>query len=231
MEKKRIFLTKDNYCGDREMAEVLETAGSIFTFSEIYGLFHGCTAAPHPVMPEQYLPEIFGRTDKLLETIENSDLVIDNLMSLWNIIDDWDAETSSFTFPQIVYPDNHDGLQQRLKNIYSIIEYFIKGLDMGHVAETDFSKGGFEALKLLSETGASLWKLISSDRSSISIIMNLEEVTADCIAKMNLALKDARIKENEYMQMLMEPENPIPKDSPCHCGSGRNYNRCCGLFH
>ena len=231
MARKSIFLTKDNYCGDMEMTGLLETAGSIFTLIEIYGLFYGCTSAPHPVMPEQYLPEIFGKADQPIDSIENSDSVIDNLMSLWNIIDDWNAEIEPFTFPQINYPNNYDGLLQRAKNNYSIIEYFIKGLDMGHVAETDFAKGGFEALKVLSETGASLWKLISSDKSSISMINELEEVTAECITEMNLSLKDARIKENEYMQMLMEPDNPIPKDSPCPCGSGKNYNRCCGLVH
>jgi len=235
-------ILNESYCGDEELSRLLEKAGARASISEIYGLFYGCLASPHPVTPSEYYPLIFGDEYGAHDSLEDSSKVIRNLMTLWNLTNLWNPEEDPLVFPGIKYPGTYEGTAKRLQDNYSMIEYFVKGLDLGHVAESDFSKGGFEALKSLSETGAfihdlaelmkkeenrnneQLWKALES-------VEHLEEVTGDCIARMNLSLTTARAREEAMLRMLHDPDTEIPGDSDCLCGSGKKYNKCCGVVH
>lgn len=232
----------DSYCGDEEMSRLLEKAGARTSLSEIYGLFYGCLAAPHPVSPSQYYPLIFGENYAAYEALEVSSKVIHNLMTLWNLTDMWNPEEEPAAFPDIRYPDTYEGTAKRLRENYSLIEYFVKGLDLGHVAESDFAKGGFDALKTLSETGAfihNMADMLENEENrnheqlqkTLDSVEHLEEVTSDCIAKMNLSLKEAREREEIQLSILHDPDSEISGDSICICGSGKKYRRCCGIVH
>lgn len=230
------------YCGDEEMSRLLENAGATVSISEIYGLFYGCLASPHPVTPAQYYPMIFGKEYGTHDSLKDSSKVMRNLMTLWNLTNLWNPEEEPVAFPGLNYPVTYEGTVTRLRDNYSLIEYFVKGLDLGHVAESDFSKGGFEALKSLSETGAFLHDLAGlmekeENRNNeqlekaIESVEHLEEVTSDCITKMNLSLIKARDREEMLLRMLHDPDTEIPGDSSCLCGSGKKYKKCCGVVH
>jgi uncharacterized protein YecA (UPF0149 family) len=232
----------ESYCGDEEMSRLLEKAGARTSLSEVYGLFYGCLAAPHSVTPARYYPLIFGDNYAALERLAASSSVIRNLMTLWNLTGMWNPEEEPAAFPDITYPVTYDGTAKRLRDAYSLIEYFVKGLDLGHVAESDFSKGGFDALKSLSETGAfihNLADLLENEKNrnneqlekALESVEDLEAVTADCIAKMNISLKEAREREEIQLDMLHDPDADIHRDSLCVCGSGKKYKRCCGIVH
>ena len=232
----------NDYCGDMQMADFLERAGARLSLSQVYGLFYGCLASPHVVEPSQYMPLIFGDDKGTPDTLEETTSVLGNLMPLWNLIAGWNAEKEPFYFPDIHYSHTRGGIIKRVEDDCSLIDYFIKGLDMGHVAEADFSKGGMEAMKSLSETSMFLSKYSElleneEDRDTVQVqkvleaIMELENMAGDCIAGMNLSLKKARIRESEQMQILMGPDIMIQEDAPCPCGSGKKYGKCCGLFH
>jgi hypothetical protein len=231
-----------DYCGDGQMADFLERAGARLSLSQIYGLFYGCLASPHVVETSQYMPLIFGDDKGPLDALEETTSVLGNLMPLWNLIAGWNAEKEPFYFPDVHYPHSRGGIMKRIEDDCALIEYFIKGLDMGHVAEADFSKGGMESLKSLSETSMFLSKyseLLENEegRESVQVqkvleaIQELEHMAGDCIAGLNLSLKKARIRESEQMQILMAPDIMMQDTAPCPCGSGKKYGKCCGLFH
>lgn len=141
----------NKYCGDEVMRKSLRKVGSKLTLHQVYGLFCGCIAATNLVKPSQYYPMIFREEGANFESEEEANEFLANLMSLWNSLARWDPETDPFTFPDNEYSDTNDGLKQHVKDNSSLIEYFIKGLDLGGTKEDDFSEDGLKALKFLSE--------------------------------------------------------------------------------
>ena len=240
----------NQYCGDEVMRESLRKVGSKLTLYQVYGLFSGCIAATNLVKPSQYYPMIFREEGANFESEEEANEFLANLMSLWNSFARWDPETDPFTFPDNEYSDTHDGLKQHVKDNSSLIEYFIKGLDLGGTKEDDFSEDGIKALKFLSEANVFFLKYMELSEKenaeedkvqekTIELIDQLEDVVADCIARINLGLKEARIKSVEEMGMFVDMQKKatqsrstkIKRDDPCPCGSGKKYKKCCGQLH
>ena len=240
----------NQYCGDEVMKESLRKVGAKLTLYQIYGLFSGCIAATNLVKPSQYYPMIFREEGANFESEEEANEFLANLMSLWNSFANWNPETKPFILPKDEYPDTHDGFKQRVKDNSSLIEYFIKGLDLGGTKEDDFSEDGIKALKFLSEANAFFLKYMElSDKENvekdkeqertIELIDQLEDVVADCIARINLGLKEARIKSVEEMRMFVDMQRKtdqalstkIKRNDPCPCGSGKKYKKCCGQLH
>jgi len=236
-------ISPHQYCGDAEMSRLLEKAGARLSISEIYGLIYGCLAAPHMVVPSQYMPLIFGEEGGTYDSMEEANKVLGNLMSLWNVLADLDPESNPVYFPDIKYYETYEGLTERLKDDYSLIDSFIIGLDLGHTPESDFGRGGLDALKRLSEAGGLLHEyakvieknLKKNDRpeEDLEYIEQLEYVVAVCIAKINISLRPARIKEAEQMRLMTDSvrSDKVPRNAPCPCGSGKKYKKCCGLMH
>ncbi len=236
----------NGYCGDKTMSELFRKAGLKLSVSEVYGLFYGCLAAPELVMPSRYMTLIFGEEGREFKTKEEAEKIYGNLMSLWNLLSGWKPESEPCLFPDIEYPDNCDGLVKRLKDNYSLVEQFIKGLDAGSAEESDFSKDGLKALEDLSKTSVMVQKyaeVIEKEKADndknineeLKYINQLEDILADCIARINLGLKDARMRVVEEMRMLSASpplkSARIQRNAPCPCGSGKKYKKCCGLSH
>ena len=117
---------------------------------------------------------------------------------------------------------------------------------MGNAEESDFSKDGLKALEDLSRTSVMVKKyaeVIKKEKADNDKDINeelkytnqLEEILADCIARINLGLKDARMRVVEEMRMLSASpplkNARIQRNAPCPCGSGKKYKKCCGLSH
>jgi len=245
-----VHIPFDKYCGDVKMEEYLMKAASKLTLAEIYGLFYGCIAAPHMVKFSQYYSIIFGEEGSDFESMEEAKDIIGNLMSLWNILTGWKPGEEPFSCTDIEYPDTHVGLMQRVKNDLALVKYFIKGLDMGNTNEDDFSEDGLQALESLGKANTLLTKYAElfeikeaeGDKDlerTLSSINKLEGVVADCIARITIGLKQARIRVAEEMRMFATTHREtyhakstkIPRNAPCPCGSGKKYKKCCGLLH
>lgn len=71
---------------------------------------------------------------------------------------------------------------------------------------------------------------------TIELIDQLEDVVADCIARINIGLKEARIKAVEKISMFVDAQRKgnqalstkIKRNDLCPCGSGKKYKKCCG---
>lgn len=240
----------DEYCGDESMREFLRKTGSKLTIHELYGLFYGCIAATNLVKPSQYFPMIFGEEGASFGSEKEANEILANLMFLWNALAQWKPEADPFIVPDTEYPNTDAGLKQRIKDNLSLIKYFIKGLDIGGTVEDDFSEDGLQALESLGKANALLTKYAELfemkeagegkelERTSDSI-NQLEGVVADCIARINIGLKEARIRAVEEMRMFADTQKKayqsrstkIPRNEPCPCGSGKKYKKCCGLIH
>lgn len=225
----------EEYCGDAEMSEYLAKAGSRLDIHGLYGLFYGCLAAPCVVMPSRYLPVILGDEEPFLGREDESKEMIANAGRLWNILARWRPERGPFIFPDTEYVLSGEGLEERVTDDISLISYFIEGLDLGGACEDDLSEEGLDALKYLSEADIFLDKYIEvawaqnvTDEmleKTFDLIEQLEDILVDCIAGISVDLQDVKCASRERGTLH------IGGDELCPCGSGRRYEKCCGLTH
>jgi uncharacterized protein len=243
-------LLGNDYCGDTLMKEYLKKAGSKLSLSEIYGLLCGALAGPNMVMPSKMMPMIFGEEGGDFESMEEAKEAMGNLMSLWNVVAGWKPESGPFFYANSEYPKTDAAVMQRVNNDLCFINSFIKGLDLSVTDENDFSEDGLQALESLGKANALLTKyaeLIEMkdeegdkefERTTDSID-KLEGPVEDCIARISIGLKEARMRCVEEMrsfanapeEMYQARGTKIPRNSPCPCGSGKKYKKCCGLSH
>lgn len=238
------------YRGDERLSEQLREIGSPRSLPEVYGLFHGCIAAPHMVVPSQYLPLILGEAGATFKTKDEANEFLGGLMALWNRLAGWNPETEPFIGLSSDHPDTLQGLKARMTHYDSFITYFVKGLDLGGTQESDFSDDARDALRSMSEAQAFLRQfsiLLQTTKAgedadfqeSCESTRKLEEVVVDCIARINTGLKPARMRTVEEMRQLGSLESAshqarsvkIGRNQPCPCGSGKKYKHCCGLTH
>jgi hypothetical protein len=202
------------------------------------------------VMPSKMMPMIFGEEGGDFESMEEAKEVMGNLMSLSNVIAGWKPESEPFFYPHSEYPKTDAGLTQRVNNNLCFIKYFIKGLDLSVTDESDFSEDGLQALESLGKANALLTEYAEliemKDKEGdkeferrIDSIDKLEGLVDDCIARITMGLKEARMRFVEEMRRLANtPEEryrarstKISRNAPCPCGSGKKYKKCCGLLH
>lgn len=233
------------YCGDKRMADILAEVGSPCTLHEVYGLFYGCLAAPGMVMPSQYIPLLLG-DDVTFESMEDANRLMNNLMSLWNLIAGWEPRSEAFSGPAVEYPVTATGLKERTEAWYSFVKYFLKGLDLGGTCEDDFTDDAIDALETLSEAQALLQKysnVLSWDtksgeeavRKTMDTLYKLESVVGECIGRINMGLQQTRMRVVEQLGHKAGKGAPTPKatgervgrNDPCPCGSGKKYKKCC----
>jgi hypothetical protein len=196
--------TLTDYSDDNLTREALAKTGSDRTLHEIYGLFYGGMAAPDPADPGEYLPVIFEEDPAAPVPEEDVEDLRDNLLSLWNFIARWKPEKDPFYFPEQEYQDNFHGLLQRLTDDLSLVQYFIAGLNLGGTEEDDFSEDAVDAVHELTEASARLEKNIAvaekldptaaddDPGSTAQMLDEIEDILADCIARMTIGLKHAK---------------------------------------
>ncbi len=240
-------MPQDKYYSDSKMIRLLTEADAKLSLPEIYGLLYGCHAAPHIFRPSQLISTIFGKNEAAFTSMEKTEQVIGNLLFLWNVLGGWKPESKPLFYPDIEYPDTPEGLMERVKDDLTIIRSFIKGLDLGETAKTDFSSDAVDALKSLS--GADIFltnclelfqKLSNTEdeafKKAKDSIVNLEGVIGVCIARINLGLKDARMRVVKEMQKAANSQKKaaqaksakVQRNGLCPCGSGKKYKKCCG---
>jgi hypothetical protein len=196
--------TSTSYADDNVTREALRKAGSERTLPEIYGLFYGGMAAPNAADSAQYVSVIFDEDTASHASEEDAENVRDNLLSLWNFIARWKPEEDPFYFPDMEYQNNYQGLLQHLTDDLSLVNYFIAGLNLGGTEESDFSDDAAYAMHELADATTRLQKNISvcgtfdpkaadeDPDSTVTMLDELEDILADCIARVTIGLKDAK---------------------------------------
>ncbi len=240
-------MQEDKHYSDSEMIRLLKGADAKLTLPEIYGLLYGCHAAPYIFKPSQLISTVFGKNEETFASMKEGEKVIGNLLFLWNVLGGWKPESEPLFYPDIEYSDTSEGLTERVKDDLTIIKSFIKGLDLCKTAKDAFSKDAADALKSLSEADAFLAKYIELFQKQSSIkdeefkkakesIVDLEGIAGSCIARINLGLKEARMRIVKEMQKAADSQKKaiqaknakVQRNEPCPCGSGKKYKKCCG---
>ena len=196
--------TTDSYTDDGSTQKALENVDAQRTLHEIYGLFYGASAAPAEAQFSKYLPLIFDAElapDEVSE--EDAEAAEDNLLSLWNFISRWRSDRDPFYFPEADYPATKEGLLRRLVDLLSLIQYFITGLNLGGTEEADFSEDAIDGMHELETAATRLQKNIAvcealgpkervDDPETTAMVDELEDIVADCIARVALGLRKAK---------------------------------------
>jgi uncharacterized protein UPF0149 len=196
--------TLTNYTDDNLTRQALTKAGSERTLHEVYGLFYGSLAAPDPADPDEHVPVIFG--DDAAPQVSEEDVkdASDNLLSLWNFIARWKPDKDPFYFPEQEYTGNYQGVLQHLTDDLALVQYFIAGLNLGGTEEDDFSGDAVDAMRELTEASARLEKNIAvcqaldptaadeDSDSAAKMLDEIEDILADCIARIAIGLKHAK---------------------------------------
>jgi len=233
------------YCGDTAMREMLNKAGSPRTIHEIYGLFYGCLGASHFVRPSDYLPLILDDS-KPLQSLEVANQLMGSLMSLWNgLACCTQPGEKTFYFPRTEYPKSPDGLKQRIVDDRAMMDYFMKGLDLGGTNEEEFSPNALGATKELAEIMAHLQRyleLLDTDpeaknqptAETLALFDGLEDGILGGFKVIIDSLRGVRQKNVEGMGAFRPAPAPTPARSTkvgrndlCPCGSGKKYKKCC----
>lgn len=244
-----MILPPNGYCGDEAMSEYLTKTGSRIDIHGLYGFFYGCLAASKVAIPYRYVPMILSREDAAFEAEEESKEMLMNIMKLWSVLSRWNPEREPFVFPDTEYIASQEGLRERVKDDISLVNYFVKGLDLCGAAEGDLSDDGIEALRYLSEADFFVDKYTELTRDenigdkviekTFDLIDQLEEIMVECIVTITVDLRktvlggsaDAEILSDERTQGFQGASAGIGGHEICPCGSGRKYGKCCGLTH
>jgi hypothetical protein len=115
-----------DYYDDKVLRDALERVGAKLTLHEIYGLFYGCIAATHMVLPSQYIPLIFGEEPEF-ESLEEANSVMGSLMALWNLLASWKPEEHVYYYPETGYAVTSQGLIRRVNDGAALIQISSKG--------------------------------------------------------------------------------------------------------
>lgn len=234
------------YCGDEIMAERLSRVGSSMSIHGVYGLFHGCIAAPVLVMPSQYIPLILGK-DKEFDTLDQVKELMGDLMGLWNLIAKWNPNTSRCLVPAIKYRRTSSALEARAADDISFITYFLRGLQLGGTDEYHLSNDMIDEMEYLLQIQellkhyANVSEMDGADkqvniRESFKIIDDMEKTIGDSVAAINTGLKVVRMQRAQEMRQpyhhtIRREEPKIGRNELCPCGSGKKYKKCCGIVH
>jgi len=236
---------------DNRLTKLLEKLNAKMSLHGVYGLFYGCVAAPVLVKPSQYMPHILDPENTIYESMEQAESLMNTLMVLWNEISRSQMEDDDMIFPDREYPNNETGLFAMADDLASLVNGFMTGLTLGDAQEGDYTDDAMDALRSLAEilTFAEGWtetireeheSLQSADiKETLYFLEGAEEIVFDCINRIALGLADARKRRFDEMRSFQRlcrnarqaSSDKVPRNSPCPCGSGKKYKKCCGMTH
>jgi len=236
---------------DNKLTKLLEKLNAKMSLHGVYGLFYGCVAAPVLVKPSQYMPHILDSENSTYESMEQAESFMNTIMALWNGIARSQMKDDDMICPERGYPKNETGLSGKADDLASLINGFMTGLTLGEAQEDDFTDDALEALRSLAEILAfseglteTLWKEHGSLESTViqetlDSLDGAEDIVFDCINRIALGLADARKRSFDETRSFQELNksaqqafsDKVPRNSPCPCGSGKKFKKCCGMEH
>ena len=235
------------YCGDAKMVSLLKKYEVEFTLHQLYGLLYGAVSAPAVVQPSQVLSVIFNRKEPEFESMEEAKSFLGNVMALWNVVATSTSGEAPMAWPKIVFQQSDVGLKEYIHAITLLDEQFIKDLDLGATMEEDFAGEIRDAFESLARTDLLLKEdmdLLEKDKSankkviaeSFKLVEKVENIIVDCIGRIAVGLKDARMRKARETARFVESvhqarSSKVKRNAPCPCGSGKKFKKCCGLLH
>jgi uncharacterized protein len=202
------------------------------TLEGVDGLFCALIASPRTVMPNEYLPAIFGSEQSAFASVDDANATIGLLMRYWNsIIADLKHESIHLPF---VFEDPHGGLVGR-----EWAQGFLAGTRLARdgwkeLFDSD-REGDLFMIPLLAGEVDPTWpkEPITPDFEeqvlhSISVgFLRSYRHFADARRRAAMASYDrAASTPDMHSNPYVRPAK-VGRNDPCPCGSGKKFKKCC----
>jgi uncharacterized protein len=203
--------------------------GKAMNIEQLDGFFAALIAGPKPVVPSEYLPEVFGgemSDASEFGSLDEANEILGLMMRYWN------AMAATLFKGEVYMPlllENEDGVAHG--NDWA--GGFMRGMSMrqdgwAELVNDDEHGGCLIPMMMLyhehSEDPKMRPKAISPEKR--------EEVIVHMAAGLRGAYHYFRSHREAYAGSFpSEPSHTAPKvgrNEPCPCGSGKKYKRCCG---
>ena len=218
------------------------------------GFFSALIVGPEPVMPSEYLPEIWGEAPEW-EDLARAQQALAVMMRLWNHIvwrvqqpidEDLDAEEQSLLLPPFGLPELPEGAtQDEEADDYDPLADIPDDFPFA----AGWANGFLHGMSLRQAQWDAWLELDKDFLEDIALVLELSVVSPEHRQEMDLAADDALDLEERIASAMTLPDmlqqmnlyrlegtHPQPirrapepgRNDPCPCGSGKKFKKCCG---
>jgi uncharacterized protein len=191
--------------------------------SELDGFFTAIISGPETIPPSTWLPAVWGETEPEWESTERFDKIYQLMIRHYNDVVN-SLMQPGFEFEPIFNENEVDGQSFLVVNEWCL--GYMRGVTLAAEA---WDRGGEELLDLLQPI------MLFSDEQGWQLLETLEEEQiVDLQASIpNVAQEIHRfwLARQQFPTLVgddrIEQELTIDPDSPCPCGSGKPFRKCC----
>jgi len=219
----------------QQLADRLEasTDPHALTLEGVDGLFCALIASPRTVMPNEYLPAIFGPKESAFTDLNDANKTIGLLMRYWNVIIA-DMERESIHLP-FVFEDPEGGLPGR-----EWAQGFLAGTRLARDGWKELfdseREGDLFMIPLMAGEVDPTWpkEPITPDfeeqvlhSMSVGFLRSYRHF-ADARRRAAMASYDRAVSTPESgSNPYIRPDPKVGRNEPCPCGSGKKFKKCC----
>ena len=220
------------------LADRLEASGdpAALTLEGVDGLFCALIASPRTVMPNEYLPAIFGPEDSAFVDMEDANATISLLMRYWN---------------SIIADLERDSIHQPF--VFEELDGDLPGRDwaQGFLAGTRLARDGWKEL-FDSEREGDLFMipLMAGEadpawpKEPVTPMLEEEVLKSMAVGFLHsyrhFAAARGRLARGTYdgpappgtpfsEEPYVRSAAKVGRNDPCPCGSGKKFKKCCGI--
>jgi len=194
------------------------------------GFLTAIVIGPNTLMPNQWLPEIWGETDESplqWKSGEQMERIIELVMRMYN---DrlHDLEEDIGEYDPLIYESEHEGL-----NIPILDEWcmgFIRAIQLDPegwqpliAAEPEENGGGLLTPMLLYGTEEG-WDQLKENE----MLQERHQDFADAIGPCVIGIRDYWLPYRKEASTYRRESGKVGRNDLCPCGSGKKYKKCCG---
>ncbi|MDQ0390234.1 UPF0149 family protein [Labrys monachus] len=201
----------------------------VLMLSQLDGFLTGVLLCPEPVLPSEWLPVVWGRSEENEEPVFTSEAqareVLDLIMRYYNHVAEILDSPSRRCEPMLMEDPRTDEV---------LWEIWMEGFELALMLRPELYgtvygngrpevAGAYRGLMELIE--------ISSDKSTLppKKIERLTLAAHDAIGPYVDRLNAARRGEAAPPAPFAAAAGRVGRNDPCPCGSGRKYKKCCGM--
>lgn len=219
--------------------------GKVLTYRQLLGFFFALACAPEMVVPSEWMPFVFGDDDPGFENQRHAEQVMAALMGLYNEANAGVLERDVSLPQECAFRDH---LMSNLEPGAPIGEW-CEGFRTGHAwLQKSWDRGLVDDME--EELHACVLSLIffcsrkiaedivadvdSPDRTvedAAAIFRRLFEDAMASYALMGRSIYEVMLEGEAGGRRSSEPyiaPDPIGRNDPCPCGSGKKFKKCCG---
>lgn len=233
-----------------QLDAVLATHHPRLTTSQVHALFLGAQTSTSPrLLPQHLIGKIFGEDPAGPEV--DMMALLQALFGYWNhLIERREAGEVALAPLALSEGATRDDLKEYAERRHGELIWYIRGIDAGGDDPIEFGEEGQAALKRIAEADGFLHAyadlltrtppesdsaLAAARQNLLSIVESIEDLMAtlmaisDEVRRAAMATFQANAGRRTDDGARIARPTKVPRNSPCPCGSGKKWKRCCGV--